>query len=318
MSGKKIWAYAKDINGCYIRSKDDSLKMFFIWEALKMRDNNIHDFNKLSFISTQNNPEKRSEMSVVKGGFYRYKKGVNNMPKTDEDSDSLSHAIAIQVLSEMECMKLVCGKKEIDLNFESIRNDDVKIQLTNKDRFSYYYPDIVCTFKDDSYYGRKWGGKLVIEVKHTHACEREKIKDFESHGIPIFEVDISTISIEKKFSTKTPTPSQMEDYYLYLKRCFKKQVFGKVVSDPVSVDFFNDFKSECKVLLKNKNDFLEGIEASLSIKEKEIKRKDEKIRDLERLVNLSENKIEQKEKYISKLESQGFFHHLMKVFKLNK
>lgn len=237
MGNKKIGAYVVDEYGQYLKDERHRVKVFYIWEALRLRGNDIHGFNKLKFMSTQRDPAKRAEMSVVKNGFYRYKSAVTNADKYNDD-DSLSHSIAIQVLSEMEKISFVFGNDRCNVSVNDIRLDDLKIQLTNIDKYDYYYPDLICFFSSPDALALKWGGKIAIEVKHTHPCEKEKIHDFESHGIPIIEVSIDKISIERILKTKSPSPDQLEKYYSYLKNIFSKQVYGRVISDPVSVEYY--------------------------------------------------------------------------------
>lgn len=234
-------------HGEFIIGENDSLKTFYIWDALKLRENNIHSFNRMTFMSTHKDPSQRVELSVVKTGFFRYKKGNYTSETFDGDSDSLSHSIAIQVLSEMNDINFIISDSyQFKLKVNNCRTDDLKIQLTNRDKFSYYYPDIIYNFSQPDDLAIRWGGKLALEVKHTHACDREKISDFESHGIPIIEVNIENISIEKKFNTKNPTPEILEKYYNYLKVIFCDKVYGKILSNPVSVSWFNSTINEKK------------------------------------------------------------------------
>ncbi|NOH99329.1 hypothetical protein [Vibrio sp. 99-70-13A1] len=281
MANKKIWAYAKQVDGNYVVGEKHPKRIFYIWEVLKLKSEDIHEFNKLTFMSTHNDPTKRVELSPIKTGFYRYPKGYVSSEVSSGDSDSLSHSIAIQVLSEMEEIKFkISDNFEFMLKVGSIRSNDLKIQLTNKNKYSYYYPDLICSFGEPSELAMKWGGKLAIEVKHTHACEPEKITDFESHGIPIIEVNIEPISIEKKFDTKNPTPDNLESYYNYLKSTFGKQVFGKILSNPVSVDYF-------KFIVNKKNSEIKDHQSKLLTSEESLQKSLTKIKEIESKLSLS-------------------------------
>lgn len=313
MANKKIWAYAIDETGQYVKGEKHPLRVFYIWEALKLRESKIHDFNKLRFMSTQKEPARRSEMSVIKNGFYRYKVGGSNTGKDyDKDADSLSHSIAIQVLSEMDEINLVCGNDEYVLDVRDIRSDDLKLQLTNRDKYEYYYPDLICFFSSPKSLALKWGGKVAIEVRHTHACEYEKIQDFESHGVPIIEVNIENISIEKKFNTRTPTPDQLEKYYYYIKRTFANKVYGKILSDPVSSKYFNMVE---EIRLKKIEELQVSLKAAAgsvfdlkSQGEADIK----EIAEL-RMAGMScSNMLKEKEERILEIENRGFAYYFAK------
>ncbi|TMP62747.1 hypothetical protein CWB77_05000 [Pseudoalteromonas sp. S1610] len=342
MANKKIWAYAMNVNNAYVVGEKHPLRIFYIWEVLKLKEKDIHEFNQLSFMSTHNDPTKRVPLSAVKTGFYRYPKGYTSSEVSSGDSDSLSHSIAIQVLSEMDEINFKISKNvEFKVSVENIRTDDLKIQLTNKDKFSYYYPDLICNFTSPSDLSMKWGGKLAIEVKHTHACEPEKITDFESHGIPIIEVSIDSISIEKMFKTKNPTADDLESYYNYLKRTFKKQVFGKILSDPISVSYYklevnkrdSKIKSQENKLLDSENSLQKSLtkneilESKLSENEDILAReksdyqnklveRDNKILEIEDTLSRErsgyQNKLIERDNKIIEIEKRGFCFFLLK------
>jgi len=309
LANKKIWAYALDGTGQYVKGDKHPLRIFFIWETLKIRDNKVHEFNKLKFMSTQKDPSKRLEMSAVKNGFYRYKIGGDRTDNNfDKDGDSLSHSIAIQVLSEMDEINFVCGKDKYTLKVKNIRSDDLKLQLTNRGKFDYYYPDLICAFNNPKDLALKWDSKLAIEVKHTHACENEKIQDFESHGIPIIEVNIENISIEKKFNTKHPTPELLEQYYNYLKNTFGNQVYGKILSNPVSAKYFKKKEDEfIRIAEKNKVE-LNSLRKSNS----------QEIEASNRIIAHKEKKIIEHEKKILEIEKRGLRYFIAKALGFNR
>lgn len=322
MANKKIWAYAKQVDGNYVVGEKHPIRIFYIWEVLKLKSKDIHEFNKLTFMSTHNDPIKRVELSAVKTGFYRYPKGYVSSEVSSGDSDSLSHSIAIQVLSEMEEINFkISDNVEFKLKVDSIRSNDLKIQLTNKNKFSYYYPDLICNFGEPSELAMKWGGKLAIEVKHTHSCEPEKTTDFESHGIPIIEVNIDSISIEKKFNTKNPTPDNLESYYNYLKSTFGRQVFGKILSNPVSVDYF-------KFVVNKKNSEIKNHQSELLTSEGSLQKSLTKIRKIESELSLSiknkntilrerdgyQQQLVERDNTINEMEKRGLGFFVSKLF----
>lgn len=332
LANKKIWAYAKRVDGSYVPGEKHPLKIYYIWDALKLKKENIHQFNKLTFMSTHKDVEERAELSVVKTGFYRYKKLSSTIESRNGDSDSLSHSIAIQVLAEMEEINFVLSD---DCNFtlcsQSIRSDDLKIQLTNRDKYSYYYPDLICEFNKPANLVKKWGGKLAIEVKHTHACEAEKVYDFENHGIPIIEVNIEKISLEKKFNIKNPTADDLEMYYNYLKFIFGKQVYGRILSDPVSVEYYNDsiktLNNEIyslKLEIKKQNDCLAGLRGEVQDKKRDISLIRMELdgfsivkKELDAKCDRYALKLNEYKRCMDEMESRGLWHYIIKMFRVN-
>lgn len=249
MVNKKIWAYATGGDGNYIVGEKHPLRIFYIWEALRIRNQRIHEFQKLTFWSTQRDPTKRDVVVPVINGFFRYHKSGRGVmtDNFDKDGASLSHSIAIQVIAELEVIPFVVCDKSIPLKVKNIRTDDLKIQLPNRDKFEYYYPDLICEFSEPEELALKWGGKVAIEVKHWHPCEREKCYDFEAHGVPIIEVNIENISIEKWYREKSFSPEVLEEYYSRLKKMFKERIYGRILSDPIS-------KTYHKIVLKKEQD----------------------------------------------------------------
>lgn len=324
LANKKIWAYAKENNDEYIAGEKHPLKIYYIWEALKLKDEDIHQFNKLTFMSTHKESEKRVELSAVKTGFYRYKKGNTTSEWLDGDSDSLSHSIAIQVLAEMDEINFsISQQPSFRLKVKSIRSDDLKIQLTNKDKYAYYYPDLICEFDEPSDLAAKWGNKLAIEVKHTHACEPEKISDFQNHCIPIIEVNIENISIEKKFNTKNPTPDDLEKYYNYLKKIFGKQVFGRVLSDPVSVIHFEHAINEKVYEINYLNNKLKEVNKNISNMHDKISLNSKEYNELKNNnLTLSNNctqyrsTLKERDKKIAEMERRGLRYYMLNLLGL--
>ncbi|WP_237612473.1 MULTISPECIES: hypothetical protein [unclassified Proteus (in: enterobacteria)] len=67
MVRKKIWAYAINNKGEYIKNKEiNKERLFFIWEVIRLRKENPKEFSLLTFISIQSNKDKRAELTPVK------------------------------------------------------------------------------------------------------------------------------------------------------------------------------------------------------------------------------------------------------------
>ncbi|GGI76432.1 hypothetical protein GCM10007978_12520 [Shewanella hanedai] len=240
MVGKKIWANAKDKHtNKYVIGTEHPLKLYYVWEASKLQKTNPALFDNLQFMSTHRIEDDRRKMHLHTNGFFRY--NPNQAPKgsADGDSDSISHMLAIAAITKLSSINFVCGRQSFVVKPTSVDTEQ-RIQLVSEGKYKYYIPDIVFTFNDDSHWAKRWGNKLAVEVKHTHACEQIKIKDFEGHGIPIVEVSIGSVSIEQKFETKSPNMQQMQEYFEYLCKIFGNQVYGKLLSNPVSLTFHQE------------------------------------------------------------------------------
>ncbi|WP_411751530.1 hypothetical protein [Serratia sp. (in: enterobacteria)] len=253
MARRKIWSYAYKGNKEYVWSdKVDKERLFFIWEAIKIRKENPQEFSTLTFMSTQFNKNKRSELIPVKKSktaFFRYKS--ESMPSSesqDSDSELISHETAILVLSEMSVVKFQEGNTLYEIEFDKIKKDDLKIRFENG---ATYYPDLMGFFSKPEELAKRWGGKVAIEVKVTHECSYEKIKDFEDHNIPIIEVRLSDkLRLRSEINNTDIDESDMERYYHLLHSKFSKVVYMKVLSNPVMLKEHNSI-----LLEKNKEIF---------------------------------------------------------------
>ncbi|EKN6001691.1 hypothetical protein ACR82P_002484 [Yersinia enterocolitica] len=246
MARKKIWAYAYKDEKEYIRNETlEKERLFFIWEALKIRKDSPKEFPFLTFMSTQFNKDKRAELIPVKKSktaFFRYKSEsqVQNEPH-DTDYELISHETAILVLSEMKIIKFQDGNKSYEIEFNKIKKDDLKIRFEDGET---YYPDLMGFFSKPEELARKWGGKVAIEIKVTHKCSYEKIKDFQDHNIPIIEVSLSDkMRLKSEINDTDIDESDMEKYYHFLQDKFSKVVYMKILSNPVMLKEHNEIVS---------------------------------------------------------------------------
>jgi hypothetical protein len=231
MANKKIWAYAKGDSGSFIKDERGRLKLFFIWQVLKLKRHDIFEFNKLTFFSTQTDESKRSRMTPVVKGFFRYIENSGGSTVSG-DGESLSHSIAILVLSEFSSINFVFGKNECTFNFSEIITEDLKIRFESG---RFYFPDLVGFFAKDNPYHEKWGGKVALEVKVSHGCEPEKVQDFLEHNIPIIEINITEkLRFKEELNKQSFDENDLERYYNFLKIVFSNKVYGKIIVDPSS------------------------------------------------------------------------------------
>tara|TARA_R110002060_G_scaffold73990_1_gene83044 strand:- start:2010 stop:3053 length:1044 start_codon:yes stop_codon:yes gene_type:complete len=265
MAGKKIWALAKDKRTSkYVAGTKHKNRLFYIWEALKLKDNDPVEYGYLEFMSTQRLEADRRQVHTHSGGFFRYNSNQSSAGSSDDnsDSDSLSHGLAIAALAELEVLEFKCGKETFSITPTSVETEQ-RLQLISEGNYKYYVPDLVFTFDDDSELAKRWGRKLAVEVMHTHACEAVKIRDFENHGIPIIEVKIGKMTLDEFAKTKSPNLQQMEDFYNYIKSRFSKIIYGTIISAPVTAEFYrasvtNAFEKQTKAE-KQRDDALNEI-----------------------------------------------------------
>jgi hypothetical protein len=296
MGNMKIWAYAtKDKE--YIldeRFENKRPRLFFIWEALRMKRETTFEYNKLIFMSTHRNIESRQRMTPVIKGFFRY---IENMKGNDNGGggESLTHEFAILALSLMNSITVKNGDELHTYKFTELKIEDCKVQFENG---NIYYPDLI-GFLDpsDSMY-EKWGGKVAIEVHVKHKCEPEKVRDFEDHGIPIIEITIyESIWLEKRIKGSEYSDQQLENYFGYIQEIFKQYVYGKVISNPLSPSFQKKLFKAFSQKFDSQNDII--LE-----KETEISNIKEKIMQLNHQLKIANEKLSEKQKQVTRIEGE--------------
>lgn len=236
MGNKKIWAYGKNSSNEYIKDSIGRNRMFFIWEALKMRRQNPFEYKKISFWSTQNNLNDRKKMTTVKTGFFRYIEN-NNGNVFSGDGESLSHSVAILAISKLDELNFTIDNHKLKIIPSEISIDNLKVQFENG---NYYYPDLICKYDYPKNLIEKWGNKIAIEVKVNHACENIKIKDFEEHNYPIIEITLNkNMQFLKELKKEQFDETDLEKYYNFILNKFSNNIFGKLLSNPVRAEYHN-------------------------------------------------------------------------------
>lgn len=327
---KKISAYAKNKQGEYIlnQHKPSQLKKFYIWNVLKMKQESPEEYEKLTFYSTQADKQYRARMTPVKNGFFRYIENMKGGNNEDGDNESISHSTAISVLSELSEITFVIGKKSYQLKFTEFFIEP-RLQFENR---NVYYPDLIGCFSSECDLSEKWNGKVAIEVVVSHKCEPKKIKDFFAHNIPIIEVTLTKKMIFlKEFQNESYDSKDVEKYYNFLKTIFKNQVYGKILSDPISANYYveelklkqmelnniisinkelNELNESYKLELDNKQTSLN----ELTIKINDLSRENYNLHNLLKQNEESNNKLKNK---IEIIESMSFWEKLRYLFKLD-
>ncbi|MEN4750758.1 hypothetical protein ABEH28_13425 [Pseudomonas sp. Ps21-P2] len=234
----KIWACAKGANG-FINREDGRYKLFFIWQVLKMRRLNPSEFSVLTFFSTHSRIERRREMIAVKNGYFRYKSAEAGQSRAgDSDGESLPHAYLIAILSQLQTINFKIGDEVVPFTFTRLVAEEIRLKFGNGNG---YIPDLYGEFTSDNPFYKKWGGKVAIEVCYSNPCSMQKVVDFRDHGIPIIEVKIAkSINIET-YIDKNDIEGSIERGFQKITDIASNQLFCKVLSDPVSVQFHQDY-----------------------------------------------------------------------------
>ncbi|KPW62243.1 chromosome partitioning protein ParA [Pseudomonas syringae pv. broussonetiae] len=234
----KIWACAKSFNG-FINREDGRYKLYFIWQILKMKRENPSEFSALTFFSTHSREDKRREMVAVKNGYFRYKSAETvNSRSGDSDGETLPHAYLIAVLSQLQTINFKIGHEVVPFTFTRLAAEETRLRFGNG---KVYIPDLYGEFTSDNPYYKKWGGKVAIEVCYSNPCSMQKVVDFRDHGIPIIEIKIAkSINIET-YIDKFDIEGSIERGFQKITDIASNQLFCKVLSDPVSVQFHQDY-----------------------------------------------------------------------------
>jgi len=312
MANKKIWAYAKVDSGDFIKDERGRLKLFFIWQALKLKKTDIFEFNKLTFFSTQADESKRTRMTPVVKGFFRYIENTGGGGVTG-DGESLSHSIAILALSELDSINFVFGKNEYVFNFSEIRTEDLKIRFESG---RFYFPDLVGFFSNDNPYFEKWGGKVALEVKVSHGCEPEKVQDFFAHNIPIVEINITEkLRFKEELNKQSFDENDLERYYKFLKKIFGNKVYGRILVDPSSETYNKKLISS----EKNKNCRLKeqlNNESDKSILlRQELARSRDEVQLHKENMNRQHTQLSDCSKKLNEFNNRSLFTRILDVFK---
>lgn len=254
----KIWACARGTNG-FINREDGRYKLFFIWQVLKMRRLNPAEFSSLTFFSTHSRLEKRREMVAVKNGYFRYKSvdALATRP-ADSDGESLPHASLIAILSQLQTINFKIDDEVVPFTFTRLVAEETRLRFGNG---NVYVPDLYGEFTSDNPFYKKWGGKLAIEVCYTNPCSLQKVVDFRDHGIPIIEIKIAKSTNIETYIDKNDIEGSIERGYRKINDIASSQLFCRVLSDPVSVEFHKDHvrqadKDRAELAEKTRTDML--------------------------------------------------------------
>jgi hypothetical protein len=242
------YAYVKDKNsGEYlVDSETGELLQVSIEKAIRIKTDDNKTHKSRTYWNLNPNEDKRYQLRVhtVNHQFERHKSGENVSEFDRSYDESMSHKCVIEALSRLNSITLVHveGDRRIPMriDFRTVEKTPY-LHLPNREK---YYPDILCTFGEESEFYDKWGGKFAIEVTYTHGCESYKEEDFMFHNIPVFEITIEDGSARQFPAERPDWPKGkhwdnklVERHINQLVEWFSQNVVGELIVNPTSTRF---------------------------------------------------------------------------------
>jgi hypothetical protein len=117
-----------------------------------------------------------------------------------------------------------------------------------------YFPDLYGEFTDDNPYHKQWGGRVAIEVCYKNPCSDQKIKDFLDHGIPIIEIKMTPGLQVEHHIRQEDIEGSLERRYQKNMEIVSRQVYAKIISNPVSTKFHREYANKSEKELKEFSD----------------------------------------------------------------
>ena len=243
VKNQKIWALAKDENDKYELKEDgNSLKYFHIDNVIKKRTFYRKDFDKMTFWSTNDLEKDRVQLIPVNLGqtkFFRYF-NPSIINGNGSNGESYTHLFIIEYLSRQEVLPF-----KIDNRIYHFKVIECKADYQTRFQFGeneYYFPDLYIKFSEPLYFVKKWGGKVIVEVRVSNKVNDKKRIDFEKHNIPIIEINVS----KDVFYTYDDVNEKKEMQYVQkLDEFYKECIEAKVITYNVETSLFrNEQKKE--------------------------------------------------------------------------
>lgn len=213
------------------------------------------------YFSTARPGLRRPVKHVMKGGgcHFAYIEGSGNTEASD--GESLNHLLFKEALASLDHVKLRL-QRLTDGKTKRWPEASIRIKKTGTEApiirpgATPLYADVYVEFEDDGELsiGTRWGGKLYIEVCHTHAVDAAKQVMLKALGLPVIEVTIPDI-----FTYKTPddetTDEKEEEHRKMIKSFLEREsgfLSGVILSDPPTRKFLATLSTQ----LSNENENL--------------------------------------------------------------
>lgn len=276
-----------------------------IFYVKKLKNSNPMELQNVKFYSKHKNEKDKKELIPVlnaKKPFFRYK-NVDKLFKGEGSEESLTHETFKDIFASLKVLNLVFGNKKIKLIVDEF---DIEYPIIVNERM--YKADLLLKFSSSNpyHYFTKWKGKIVIEIKVSHAVNDIKRKDFENEGIAIFEYTVSEkFMLENSFELGEDEFNQKIEW---ITRKLNEEIYGKFISDPNSIEY-NHWKklwlekqklSEHNNLLSKKQSEIEKLNLNLASSIKNLK--DSKRDDIYNLKESLKNSIGENENLKNELK----------------
>lgn len=267
-------------------------------------------WRRRTYYSTHSPARVRLRMHIRKSSkgtySFAYNRGQEKEIERLGGGESLAHYLYKIAISELShtTLKLSNLSEDVTIHFVNAQTEK-RVYIGNR----YYDLDVFVNFTSQSKYQIKWNGKLAIEVHNTNPVIGQKLKDLRNLRIPVIEV-----SVNEKLAYKTPeeytTPELERKYIDFLKGRISDYLWGKVLSDPNSIDYLENENLELIERIKKLREQLQHTESLLEKEKKTVSDSEEKLKTAnEELIKINKLSSELRTQ-VEDLKAMGIFRFL--------
>ncbi|MCG7981854.1 MAG: hypothetical protein JAY90_03775 [Candidatus Thiodiazotropha lotti] len=265
----KKWAFYKD---------GEEWHRIGVYAALAKEKEEPGLWRRRTYYSTHSDASVRLRMNIRKSPkgqyLFAYNPGQDTRIERLGGGESLAHYLYKVAISELKNTTLKISNLKKDIRVQFIEAETEK-RVYIDDR--YYDLDVFVKFKSSSEYQLKWGGELGIEVHNTNPVIGQKLRDLKELRVPVIEIGVNK-NLAYKTVEEYSTPESERDYIEFLKGRLTDHLWGKVLSDPKSVEYLEkensyliDLVGQLKEKLANSEIHLKQAKLSLEKSEQRIK-----------------------------------------------
>lgn len=264
------------------------------------------------YYSTNSEPERRLKMHLKRRGesvYFAFNPGQDDDIKRLGEGETLGHYMYKTAISELKSTTLKLRGKGVDVKI-NITSAEVEkcIQLTDRK----YFIDVFLTFESKSAYRDRWNGQVGIEVHKTNAVDCLKKADMKALDIPIVEVTVfdnflGYVANNEKSVSNEAVRKQID----WIKERLTKQLWAKVISDPVSDEFSKNENADLKQRLASAqaeiseiNNIANTFKNALRDERLRSNKKDEQIEDLRLQIENDQRQAAQMNKKLNNVNQQ--------------
>lgn len=263
-------------------------------------------------------PGKRLTMYVTHKGmtyYFAYNGGVGQSPH-----ETLTHVLCKEAIAGLANKGIITELRFFNSYGAYLNREPVPIKLTKgilehqiKVGDQRYSVDVYCEFEPSPITDneqensssllslfKQWDGKIAFEIFHTHEVDKDKLKDLNSIGIPVFQIGINEKSQlyidEAKVAAMDPSAANItvQRHREKLARFFRKTIGGVVLNNPQSpayqtaVKLYQQLNLQ-KQLLSEQETEINRLKDDLNQKNDNVVTLSKRITSLETQLNTSQN-----------------------------